>query len=83
MKNNSKFYKCSCHSHALEIDTSFREEEGEVYFSIWQYSRINPSLSIRERIRWCWRILTTGNPWGDSVCLKQEQCDEIIEQLKK
>jgi hypothetical protein len=81
--NNSKFYKCGCSTHLLEIDTSFREEENEVYFSIWELGRNTDKMTIRERIRWCWRILTTGSPWSDSVILDEEQVKEIVEQLKK
>lgn len=82
MKNSSKFYKCSCGAHALEIDTSFRKEEGETYFSIWELGRCSDVLSWRERLRWCWRIIKTGKPWADSVVLKDEQVRELVEQLK-
>lgn len=81
-QNKSKFYKCGCSSHLLEIDTSFRMDN-EINFSIWELGRNTDKMSIRERIRWCWRILTKGSPWSDSVILDEEQVNEIIEQLKK
>lgn len=84
MKNKeSKYYKCACHSHALEVDTSFREEEGEVWFSIWERGRASGKLSWKEKIRWCLRIIKTGNPWGDSVALNEEQIKELVEQLNE
>jgi hypothetical protein len=78
--SQSKFYKCGCSAHALEVDSSFVNED-EIYLSIWQYGRVNPSLNWRERIRWCWNIILTGNPWGDSVILNKNQCSELVEQL--
>lgn len=78
----SRFYKCSCSSHLLEIDTSFRSGGEDTYFSIWELGRSSGNMRWSERIRWCFRILKTGNPWSDSVCLNKEQVNEIIEQLK-
>ena len=82
-QNNSKFYKCTCHTHALEVDTSFRKDEGEVWFSIWERGRATDKLSWKERIRWCLHIIKTGNPWGDSVSLNEEQIKELVEQLNE
>ena len=78
----SRFYKCSCSSHLLEIDTSFRSDGEDTYFSIWELGRSSDRMSLLERIRWCFHVIKTGKPWADSVCLNDKQLKEIIKQLK-
>ena len=73
MKN--LFIKCECCGEALEI--SYDEELDSIELSIWTYGH-NNVMGWRERLRWCWRILRTGNPWGDHVILTHQKMQEII-----
>ena len=81
-KPNSKFFKCSCYSHVLEVE---HDTEIKSYnLAIWHYGHSGDApLSFRERLRWTWKLLTTGSLWADSVMLSYESKDELIEFLKK
>jgi len=80
MNTQSKFYKCACSCHALEVDTTFRKLENEIYFTSWEHSGTRP-FSFREKLRWCFHILKTGRPWSDHIILNESQVKELIEQL--
>lgn len=56
--------KCDCSAEALEIE--YDKEENKFYFSFWQQG-YRFRLSWKERIRWCFRIIASGNPWTDSI----------------
>lgn len=73
------FIPCTCTSEALHITS---DEEGELYISIWQvgYSRDN-TLTWRQRLRYCWQILTKGRPYGDQVVLDKKGRSELIYSL--
>jgi len=77
----SLFLKCNCTGHALEITKWDDEQDFEI--SIWNRFR-DHLLCFNERIRWCWRIIKTGNPWADEVILSAEDAlklsDFIIEK---
>jgi len=42
--------------------------------SIWKYDR---PFSIKERLRWCYHILKTGNPWADHTILTTENAQRV------
>lgn len=75
MKN--KFILCDCSMDLLQVQ---RTEDG-FDFAIWSLGRGKGTLSWKERLRWCWHILKTGNPWGDSVCLSPEKTVELAKFL--
>lgn len=78
MKNNIIRLKCNCSSEMLEIE--YDEELGTYDFSLWN-RWFNRNMSLRERIKWCYRIITTGNPWTDYIILGQKDIDEMVEFL--
>lgn len=68
MNNKSHFLKCSCTCQILEAEFyDYGDWDTGVNFSIWARSRSDKKLCLRERFRWCWRILTTGSPWADNI----------------
>ena len=77
MNTNNRFFKCECGTHALE--TEYDGEENQYNFTIWHYGDV--PISFKERVRWCWRTLTTGNPWADRVILSEKSKVELVEFL--
>jgi hypothetical protein len=76
MSEKRLFIRCNCGSHALEL--TWDEEFGWLEMAQWHYASSSSPLPFKERLRWIWRILTTGKPWTDSVLLDKKE----IEQLK-
>ena len=77
--NKELFLKCSCGTHGLQVnhEDDFCEE---VEFSYWQ-RYLDGRLGFKERLRWAWRILRTGNPWADHITLDQEDKEKLINFL--
>ena len=77
----SKFFKCSCYTHCLEVEHDTELDICNI--SIWHYGHEGDvPLSYKERIRWTWKLITTGNLWADAVVLSPKHRDELIEFLK-
>lgn len=83
----SIFKKCHCCCSAIEIeadDWDYTEGENapvELPFfnvSLWQNGFTRP-LRWRERLRWCARILKTGNPWADHTMLTAQDARQVAE----
>lgn len=68
--DDSMFLMCDCNSHALFVE-KFKGEP-EVYISLFERGYDGKQMSLFERLRWCWRILTHGHPWTDSVILSKD-----------
>lgn len=85
---NTKFFRCVCGSHGLEI-VHYKEKWGnpqqfheDFYFNCWELGRNNDNImGYKERLRWCWNIIKTGNPFADSISLSKEQVKDIINFL--
>jgi hypothetical protein len=85
MNNEIKplFLRCTCFTEGLlvEVDKEFGSED-LIYFTYWSIGFGDPrGLSWKNRIRFCWRVLTKGKPYSDMVCLKKEQIHELIRYL--
>lgn len=80
MQNTSEslFIKCDCSGHMLEVE---RYDEGDLdvgfNISCWHYGHDGNIRRWKDRLRWCWRILITGNPWADSITLNDKRALEI------
>ena len=80
MNTNNRFFKCECSTHALEAE--YDSEDEQYNFTIWHYGHQGDvPMSFKERVRWCWRILTTGNPWADAVILSEKSKVELVNYL--
>ena len=82
--SKSIYFKCSCGSETLQIERN-RYDATECHrdfsFCLWYYS-IYGTLSFYERLRWCFRILKTGNPWADTVILTDNDAKNLAEFIK-
>lgn len=69
MENKSHFIKCECTCHVLEVERyNYDEHDNGFNFTIWNYSRNGSKIrGWKEKFRWCWNIIKTGNPWADCI----------------
>lgn len=88
VEDKSLMVKCECGAEALEVQFWPNMTDGfpdEFYFSHWKQEFFRP-LPWREKLRWCWNILRTGNPWGDDIITTPQNAkriaDFIIENLQ-
>ncbi len=82
IKEDSLILKCDCGAEALEIQYWEDNKTKEFTFCFWQQGFTRP-LCWRERLRWCWNILRTGNPWSDTIILYPEKTKQVVEFLNK
>jgi hypothetical protein len=75
-----QFFKCSCSSEILRV--SHDEELDLTEFSIWEMQNSHKA-TFWQRMRWCWRILTEGSPYGDQVVLEKEGVANLVDYLVK
>ena len=93
MKNNTKintviykfkslYIKCDCSTHMLQAERYYEDKVDKGFnFAIWYYG-IRGTLTLKERLRWCWKLLTTGNIWADSVIITDEKALELADFIK-
>ena len=74
--------KCQCSCEALEFQYDQEETDGQYYVSIWRKGYQSP-LSFKERLRWCWYLLTKGKLWGDEVVLDKKQILQLKNWLNR
>ena len=85
---NTHFAKCECTSHLLQAERYIYSNTDKGFnFSVWHYGHDGNIRRWKERFRWCWRILRTGNPWADSIIATDkcalELANFITSELKK
>ena len=86
--NKSFYTQCDCSSHLLQVERYYFEEYDKGFnFSVWHYGHAGNIRKWKERFRWCWRILRTGNPWADSIIATDERAlklaNFIMSELNK
>jgi hypothetical protein len=82
MIKKNKIIKCTCGSEAIIFDVD--EDLDLIYVSIWQDGcHKNNKLSFKERIRWIWKLITTGTPFYDQMVLDIKSIEDIQEVLKE
>lgn len=77
----SLYLTCDCSNHGFQLKKS--TSCGWFYLSCWKYGRNCNILSWKERCRWIWNIVITGNPWADDVIINNKQAKQIIEYINK
>lgn len=81
-KNKSLYLKCDCSCHLLEIEYD-DDFDDSFCIALWSRGRQGEILSWRDRIRWIWNIIRTGNPWSDSIIINKTKAKEIINYINK
>lgn len=73
----SKFIKCQCSMHALELHKD--EEDDSVYIAIWNYGNFSRNENLWNRLKVAFRYIFTKKLYGDHVILGKEEAIELNE----
>lgn len=77
--NMNKTIKCACYHELLHLE--WDEELQQVDLSIWSPYSTDTTMTWRQRLRYCWRILTKGRPYGDQLILEKQHIAELVDYL--
>lgn len=80
--------KCACYGHMFEIERyedRREDDKTETGFNLvtWERGRDGKILCWRERWRWIWNIIRTGQLWADDIIINDNQAKEIVEYINK
>jgi len=73
----SHYVKCDGGCEILEVCRVVDGPNKSFEVSVWQTMGSHRPLCWRERIRWCWNIIKTGNPWSDMVIINDDKAKEL------
>lgn len=73
-----KFFECSCSSELVAVEKY--DDEPEIYMSIY-YRGVPRPMGWKDKLRYCWRILTQGSPYGDQVVFNKETATELADHI--
>lgn len=78
-----KFYECSCMGEGIMLSYEYEEDFSPMidmaFFGLGMSGR--QPLTLKERLRWCWRILRYGYPFTDQVMLRPETAKKLGNDL--
>lgn len=78
-KTKELFLKCSCSSEGLQVVVD--KEYGDYYVSFWQQGH-GIKLPFLFRLKYAWKLLTKGLPYGDDVILTKKDVNKLIKFLQ-
>lgn len=80
MKIWKKFYECECGEELIML--SRETDDCYIYLAFFQQNFGGRYfLTLRERIRYMWQILTKGTVWNDMVIIDREEAKKLAEGL--
>ena len=80
-KSKTFFLKCACGSEGLGLD--YDAEDELYYFSYWSCGLSNKRLDFKQRIRYCWNVLTKGKAFNDELLMRQEDVNKLTKFLSE
>lgn len=69
------FIKCNCCCSIAEIN--WDEDIKAYHLTMWKRHDMSEKMSFKERLRWCWNTLKTGNPWSDHTIISEEDFEKL------
>jgi hypothetical protein len=77
----SHFLKCECGCQVMEIERyDYKDGDQGFNFTIWNRGRDGKRIvGWKEKFRWCWRIIKTGNPWADDIIATNQNARGVAE----
>ena len=72
-----KFIVCDCHSEFVRL--IYDKEFEQFDLSIWTQTSSKPTW--KNKLRWIWRIIKDGTPYGDQIILNKDKAKELAEYL--
>ncbi len=79
-KEQEIFLVCDCYSHALSVE--FDKEFGELNLSIWNRGFNANKLTWPQRLRFIWKIVSTGTLWHDYICLDKQKAHQLAKYIQ-
>lgn len=73
-----EFLTCSCYCEGLRV--TYDPDDKEFYVCLWG-TRSGYQVSWLQRLKSCWKILKTGEPFGDQVLMNQEEATKLVNFL--
>ena len=67
------YIRCGCSAEVLRIEHN--KEDKQYYISIYEYKTNKYPLS--QKLRWIWRILKYGTPYGDQMVIDEENAGRL------
>jgi len=79
-----KYFRCECYCEGIQIerDIEIFDHDKEafnvhIYFAKLHYGTNNNMPTLKEKIRYCWRILKTGRIYADEVIFSVDKTREL------
>lgn len=81
-----RFYECACHHEGIMMGYIYEEDDkfpviDLAFVKIDKKFTNHGKLSWSERLRWCWHVILSGDPWLDMVTLNRECAIELARDL--
>lgn len=72
----TKTFNCECGSEVLQLvyDEEFKQLDVSIY-------SLHNKLSFIQKLKHCWKVLTTGEPYSDQLILNQQSIADIVDFL--
>lgn len=74
-----EYYSCDCGVELVKVEKD--DEVNEIYFSIYSLGTGDNRIPFFLKLRYCWRILKTGRPYGDQIVLSFESAKRMGKYL--
>jgi len=71
-KNRTLTVQCECSNEIILLEHDW--DDNLYYLSVYSLTH---STSFWNRVRHAWKVLVTGNPYGDQVVLTQEKAESL------
>lgn len=72
---------CDCYSHCLFVEKD--DEDNHFFISLFERGTDGRKMSWKERLRWCFYILTKGTPFTDMIVIDSKKAKELAEFFDK
>jgi hypothetical protein len=76
--SNIYIIQCSCGSDMIQLSTM----DTELCIAYYAHGHYRHGIGFWNKMRYIWRIITTGYPYGDDICINEDDIDEVIEVFK-
>ena len=69
------FIECDCYSEGVKL--SYDKGDKLLYLSLYQRGFTPRTKTLREKLRWIWRIITKDVPYDDEVILNLKKVKKM------
>jgi hypothetical protein len=77
----SDIFSCDCQCEGIVLGKD--GECNEVHISLWTRGLLPNQTSLKWKLQLIWKIITTGIPYTDQICLDYETALKLSQRLKE